>query len=90
MKPIHVHATIMAIAAAVLFGALLVGANSLQRTVQVPSAFVTALNGMVVVFVVASQTWSKHTRRVEEPTRRGEAISPKSDGVTPPQQEAAQ
>jgi simple sugar transport system permease protein len=48
-----------AIPASVLFGALLVGANSLQRTVQVPSAFVTTLDGLVVVFVVASQIWTR-------------------------------
>jgi general nucleoside transport system permease protein len=43
------------IPASVLFGALLVGANSMQRMVQVPSALVTALNGLVVVFVVSSE-----------------------------------
>jgi len=43
------------IPASVLFGALLVGANSMQRVVQVPSALVTALNGLVVVFVVSSE-----------------------------------
>jgi general nucleoside transport system permease protein len=55
-----------AIPASVLFGALLVGANSLQRTVQVPSAFVTTLDGLVVIFVVASQIWGQRrgTRRV--------------------------
>jgi ABC-type uncharacterized transport system permease subunit len=47
--------------AAFFFGALLVGANSLQRTVQVPSAFVTTLDGLVVIFVVASQRWSRRT-----------------------------
>ena len=72
--------------AAVLFGALLVGANGLQRTVQVPSAFVTALNGLVVVFVVASQTWSKQTRRIDEPASKGSATPPQPS----PQQEAAQ
>jgi ABC-type uncharacterized transport system permease subunit len=46
-----------AIPASFLFGALLVGANSLQRTAQVPSAFVTTLDGLVVIFVVASQIW---------------------------------
>ncbi len=45
------------IPASFLFGALLVGANSLQRTAQVPSAFVTTLDGLVVIFVVASQIW---------------------------------
>jgi simple sugar transport system permease protein len=55
-----------AIPASFLFGALLTGANSLQRTVQVPGAFVTTLDGLVVIFVVASQIWAKRraTRRV--------------------------
>ena len=45
------------IPASILFGALLVGANKLQREVQVPSALAVALNGLVVIFVVASQIW---------------------------------
>ncbi len=59
------------IPASILFGALLVGANSLQRTVQVPSAFVTTLDGLVVIFVVASQVWSQRrsARRVSEEPR---------------------
>lgn len=48
-----------AIPASFLFGALLTGANSMQRTVQVPSAFVTMLDGLVVLFVVSSQVWAK-------------------------------
>jgi simple sugar transport system permease protein len=40
-----------------LFGGLLVGANSMQRAVQVPQALIIALNGLVVVFVVAAQRW---------------------------------
>ncbi len=57
------------IPAAALFGALLVGANQLQRTMQVPSPFVTTLDGLIVVFVVASQIWSQRrsVRRVEQP-----------------------
>ncbi len=57
-----------AIPASFLFGALLVGANSLQRTAQVPSAFITALNGLIVVIVVASQKWSQKrtVKRVDE------------------------
>ncbi len=60
--------------AAFLFGALLTGANSLQRTVQVPSAFVTMLDGLVVIFVVASQIWARRRTppRVME-TKPGDA-----------------
>ncbi len=42
-----------------LLGSLLVGGNSLQRAVQVPSAFVATLNGVIVIFVVATQAWSR-------------------------------
>jgi general nucleoside transport system permease protein len=51
------------IPAAFIFGALLVGANSMQRAVQVPSAFIVALNGMVVVFVVSSEFFSRYLAR---------------------------
>lgn len=63
------------IPAAFLFGALLTGANSLQRTVQVPSAFVTTLDGLVVIFVVASQIWSRR-----QTTRA--ALAPASEKTT--------
>jgi simple sugar transport system permease protein len=54
---------IWAIPASVLFGALLVGANQMQRVVQVPSALVIALNGLVVVFVVSSEIWRRKRQR---------------------------
>ncbi|MDY6846207.1 MAG: ABC transporter permease [Chloroflexota bacterium] len=50
---------ILTIPASILFGALLVGANTMQRVTQVPSALITALNGLVVVFVVSSEIWRK-------------------------------
>jgi len=54
---------ILTIPASILFGALLVGANQMQRAVQVPSALVTALNGLVVVFVVSSEIWRRRRQR---------------------------
>jgi simple sugar transport system permease protein len=54
---------IWSIPASILFGALLVGANSMQRVVQIPSAFVTALNGLVVVFVVSSEIWRQRRQK---------------------------
>lgn len=54
------------IPASFIFGALLVGANSLQRVAQVPSALVTALNGLVVVFVVSSEIWSRRAARLRQ------------------------
>jgi general nucleoside transport system permease protein len=51
------------IPASLLFGALLVGANKLQRVAQVPGALITALNGLVVVFVVSSEIWRRRNAR---------------------------
>ena len=52
-----------AIPASIFFGALLVGANKMQRVVQIPSALITAMNGLVVVFVVSSEIWRKRRQR---------------------------
>ena len=68
---------IWSIPASILFGALLVGANSMQRVVQVPSALITALNGLVVVFVVSSEIWRQRRQR-----RRQAAAG--QDGESPP------
>jgi len=55
------------IPASFLFGALLVGADKMQRTVQVPNALIVVLNGLVVLFVVASELYARRRsrRRVE-------------------------
>jgi len=70
------------IPASILFGALLVGGNKLQRAVQVPSALITVLIGLVIVFVVGSDLWSR--RRAQR--RVGETVSEKrpaqADGTT--------
>jgi simple sugar transport system permease protein len=65
-----------AIPASVIFGGLIVGANSLQRAMQVPAALVTALNGLVVVFVVSSDIFSRRLAR-----RRNLGVEP---SVAPP------
>ena len=54
---------ILTIPASVLFGALIVGANAMQRATQIPSALITALNGLVVVFVVSSEIWRKQRQK---------------------------
>lgn len=75
---------IISIPASILFGALLVGANSMQRAVQVPSALVTVLNGLVVVFVVSSEIWRRRRQR-----RRLAADSPESESPPGAQDEGA-
>ena len=52
-----------AIPASALFGALLVGADKMQRAVQVPSALAIALQGLVVLFVVSSDLYVRRRAR---------------------------
>lgn len=61
------------IPASFLFGALLVGANKLQRAVQVPSALITALNGLVVVFVVSIELGRRRLTRLRTTETKEEA-----------------
>ena len=61
-----------AIPSSILFGALLVGADKMQRTVQVPSATIIAIQGLIVIFVVSSDIWVR--RRTAR--RMAQAIAP--------------
>ena len=80
---------ILTIPASILFGALLVGANKMQRVVQVPSALVIALNGLVVVFVVSSEFWRRRRQRRRLASAKQEDDSPpRQDHERPPQVEA--
>ena len=67
-----------AIPASFIFGALIVGANSLQRAMQVPAALITALNGLVVVFVVSSAYFSRRLARSRQTGVETPATPPKS------------
>ncbi|HAJ32811.1 MAG TPA: ABC transporter permease [Candidatus Atribacteria bacterium] len=54
------------IPASLLLGALLTGANKMQRVVQIPSALIGALNGLIVLFVVGSEYLRRsQARRME-------------------------
>ena len=56
-----------AIPASFLLGALLTGANKMQRVVQVPSALMGAINGLIVLFVVGSEILRRRqARRVDK------------------------
>lgn len=52
-----------AIPASIFFGGLLVGADKMQRAVQVPSALIDTLLGLVVLFVVSSEIWARYRAR---------------------------
>jgi general nucleoside transport system permease protein len=78
----HLH-PLGSIPASFFFGALIVGANSLQRSMQVPSAFITALNGLVVIFVVGSEFWRRKWARKRDAETIEEAKTPaKAEVVT--------
>jgi simple sugar transport system permease protein len=61
--------------AAFIFGSLLVGADKMQRAVQVPSALVDTLLGVIVLFVVGSDWWVRRRAagRSNPKTNREEA-----------------
>ncbi len=63
-----------AIPASYLFGCLLVGADKMQRAVQVPSALVDTIMGLVVMFVVGSAWLSRRwaARRLAAAAKRQE------------------
>ncbi|NHZ70829.1 MAG: ABC transporter permease [Proteobacteria bacterium] len=66
------------IPASFLFGGLIVGGQALQRAVQVPSALIVALNGLVVIFVVAADRY-----RVKLLTNDGRVDAIESDEDQP-------
>ncbi|MCQ3930119.1 MAG: ABC transporter permease [Chloroflexi bacterium] len=65
------------IPASVFFGALLIGAQSIQREVQVPASLITTLNGLVVIFVVSSQIFIKRL------TKRRASVPPQPTPAAP-------
>jgi simple sugar transport system permease protein len=76
-----------AIPSSILFGGLLVGGDKMQRAVQIPQVLVTTLLGLVVLFVVSSEIWSRQraSRRVstftEEPTTPEVSSKPKLEAT---------
>jgi general nucleoside transport system permease protein len=76
------------IPAAVLFGGLLVGADQMQRTVQVPAALITTLNGLVVLMVgsssyLAQQRAARRQSAAARPTSREAEGAPLDAQLTP-------
>ncbi|MEO5722828.1 MAG: ABC transporter permease [Ilumatobacteraceae bacterium] len=68
---------LVTIPSALLFGGLLVGANAMQRAVQIPVALVIAVNGLVVVFVAASVMVRQGlTLRIESQDRMRPRLEP--------------
>ncbi len=71
-----------AIPASALFGGLLVGAQKMQRDLGVPASLITAINGIIVVFVVSSQLLSR--RRAQRRLKASASSVTPSPPVTTP------
>lgn len=66
------------IPASIFFGGLLVGAQKMQRDMGIPAALITAINGLIVIFVVSSQLFVKRRIRL-----RSNAIQPPNERAAP-------
>jgi len=66
------------IPASIFFGGLLVGAQKMQRDMGIPAALITAINGLIVIFVVSSQLFVKRRIRM-----RSQAIQPPNERPAP-------
>lgn len=77
-----------AVPASVLFGGLLVGAQKMQRELGVSASIITAINGVILVFVVSSQIFvqrrglRRSKREMEELTQDEESQSGEMIGET--------
>ena len=71
---------IAAIPSSFFLGALLTGANKMQRVVQVPSALIGALNGLIVLLVVASEILRRRRiKRVDQNLEPTEILTNEKD-----------
>jgi simple sugar transport system permease protein len=66
------------IPASVLFGGLLVGSNTMQRAVQIPSALIDAILGLIVLFVSGSALW---IHQIIKKRKTAEAVTSKEAPV---------
>lgn len=69
-----------AIPASILMGALILGADMMQRAVAVPAAIVTAVQGLVILFVVSSDLLIRKPELMARLWRRKGGLRPKSTG----------
>jgi simple sugar transport system permease protein len=63
------------IPASFLLGALLTGANKMQRIMQVPSALIGALNGLIVLLVVGSEIFRRQQIKHAKASSQASAIN---------------
>jgi simple sugar transport system permease protein len=66
---------------AFVFGGLLVGGNAMQIAVQVPTALIVALNGLLVVFVVSIEYVRRRSRLHLESPREAAGVGSEAERV---------
>jgi len=75
-----------AVPASAFFGGLLVGAQKMQREVGVPASLITAVNGLIVVFVVSSEIFIR--RRARRRVQIASQDNVADNTITPAEKEA--
>ena len=76
------------IPSSILFGGLLVGGDKMQRAMQVPQVLITAILGLIVLFVVSTDYFKRRlqTRRLAE---ESEVFFEKEQGAVAEEEEAS-
>lgn len=70
-----------AIPSAILFGGLLVGGDKMQRAIQVPQVLITTLIGIIILFVVSSEIWSRRRASRREAVAQSENRAVVNTGI---------
>ncbi len=78
-----------AIPAAAFFGGLLVGAQKMQRELGVPASLITAVNGLIVIFVVSSEIFIQQRSKRRVSVAENESPGDAGGGSSGPDKEAA-
>jgi simple sugar transport system permease protein len=71
------------IPASIFFGGLIVGGNAMQRAAQIPSAMITALNGLLVIFVVSGDIWRRRMVQRQQKAEAARALAMADQAVPP-------
>jgi simple sugar transport system permease protein len=73
------------IPASILFGGLLVGGDKMQRATQIPQVLITAILGLVVLFVITTDYFirKRTNRRIAEQTESLETTEVDPEAIQP-------
>ncbi len=72
------------IPSSILFGGLLVGGDKMQRAMQIPQVLITAILGLVVLFVVSTEYFSRKLAKRRMGINTSDTIDPPPDTPSEP------